>query len=91
MLHYLINQSLNRILANEEAQIRAYQYYVIVCFSVPPTIDIENQPSRHRSVVCLSECCHDDQPGEWIPLKTELKHHCVHEPASRFFACTDTE
>ena len=31
------NQSLNRILANEVAQHRAYQYYVTVCLSVPPT------------------------------------------------------
>ena len=26
------------------------------------------RPSRHTSVVCLSECCHDDQPGEWTLL-----------------------
>ena len=26
------------ILANEEAQTRAYQYYVTVCLSVPPTV-----------------------------------------------------
>ena len=25
-------------------------------------------PSRHGSVVCLSECCHEDQPGEWTLL-----------------------
>ena len=31
------NQSLNMILANEEAQTRPYQYYVTICPSVPPT------------------------------------------------------
>ena len=30
-------ESLNMILANEEAQTRPYQYYITVCLSVPPT------------------------------------------------------
>ena len=30
-------QGLNMILANEEAQTRAYQYYVTVCLPVLPT------------------------------------------------------
>ena len=51
-------QSLNMILANEEAQNRPYQYYVTVC--------PQRGPSRHGSAVCLSECCHDDQPGELV-------------------------
>ena len=33
----ITTQSLNMILANEEAQTRPYQYYVTVCPSVPPT------------------------------------------------------
>ena len=28
---------MNRILANEEGQTRAYQYYVTICLSFPPT------------------------------------------------------
>ena len=37
------------VLAKKEAQARPYQY----CLSVPPPL--------HGSVVCLSECCHEDQ------------------------------
>ena len=51
------------ILANQEAETRAYQYYVTVCISVPSTKAVLRGPSRHGSVVCLSECRHDDQPG----------------------------
>ena len=36
-LEAIANQSLNMILANEEALVRAYQYYVTACLSVPPT------------------------------------------------------
>ena len=36
-LEAITNQSLNMILANEEAQTRPYQYYVTVCLLVPPT------------------------------------------------------
>ena len=60
-------QSLNMILANEEAQTKPYQYYVTFCLSVPPTKWLLEAPcSRHGSVVCLSECCHDGLPGEWV-------------------------
>ena len=31
----ITNEGLNMILANQEAQTRAYQYYVTVCSSVP--------------------------------------------------------
>ena len=39
ILHYfaITNQSLNMIVANEEAQTRSYQYYVTLCLPVPPT------------------------------------------------------
>ena len=37
VLEPIINQSLNVILVNEEAQTRPYQYYVTFCLSVPPT------------------------------------------------------
>ena len=64
-LEAITNQSLNMILANEEAQsqTRPFQHYVTVCLSV---LAIVRRFSRHGPVVCLSECCHDDQPGEWV-------------------------
>ena len=36
-LEAMANQSLNMILANEEAQTRSFRYYVTVCLSVTPT------------------------------------------------------
>ena len=60
------NQSLNMILANEEAQTRPYQYYVTVCLSVPLTKQFLRGPGRHGSVGCLSECCYGDHPGEEV-------------------------
>ena len=51
----------------EEAQTIAYQYYVTVCPSDPPTKQFWEAPcSRHASVVCLSECCNDDQQGNGL-------------------------
>ena len=29
--------------------------------------------SRHGAVVCLSECCHEDQPGEWTLLQVHTQ------------------
>ena len=59
------------ILANEAAQTRAYQYYVTVRLSVLLLSSFENL-SHHCSLVCLSECRHDDQPGEWTLLTFSL-------------------
>ena len=59
------------IIANEGAQLRTYQYYVIVCLSVPLQSSFESfQLSRSSD---LSKCRHDDQPRELtsdIPKKS---------------------
>ena len=48
-------QSLNIILANEEAQTRPYQYYETVCLSVPPTKQCCEAPVvTVQWFVCLS-------------------------------------
>ena len=52
------------ILANGEAQTRPYQYYVTVSQSL--LLSSFERPSRHGSVVCLSECCYGGQPGEGV-------------------------
>ena len=51
-------------LDNQEAQTRA-----VLCNSLylsPLYLAFLRGPIRHGSVVCLSGCRHDDQPGEWI-------------------------
>ena len=51
----ITNQSLNMILANEEALTRPYQYYVTVCLSVPPTKQFCEAPVvMVQWFVCLS-------------------------------------
>ena len=54
-LEAIINQRLNMILANEEAQTRPYQYHVTVCLSVPPTKQFwEAHVAMVQWFVCLS-------------------------------------
>ena len=48
-------QGLTMIQANGEAQARAYQYYVTVCLSVPPTKQFCEAPDvTVQRFVCLS-------------------------------------
>ena len=56
MLHNQLirNQSFDMILANEGAQLRAYQYYLIVSSLSPPYKAVLRTPSRHGSLVCLN-------------------------------------
>ena len=59
----LINQSQKRFLANKGAWLRDYRYDVTVGLAGPIQSSFET-PSRHGSVMCLSEYLHGDQPGE---------------------------
>ena len=79
------------ILANEEAQTRAYQYYVTVCLSFPSTKQFRVAPvATVQWFVCLSVVMMTSK-GEWtllfnlslclqavvIPTQAELLHYMV--------------
>ena len=68
-LQAIKNQSLNMILANEEAQTRPYPYYVTltVCLSVPPTKQFgEAQVVIVQWFVCLSVAMVTNNLFSWL-------------------------
>ena len=72
------NQSSNRILANEGPQHRAYQYYVPVCLSVPPTKQFsEAQVVTVQWFVCLSVAMTTSQGNGLYSIIINAWFNCV--------------